>query len=58
MGDFTNQKKRPLRGGKTNFLVFFLLNRGIRNEKSNTLRFWLPLDFLSKGQTPHPPNRE
>ena len=27
MGDFTDQKQSPLRGGKTNFLDFFLYRR-------------------------------
>ena len=41
MGDFTDQKGSPLRGGKSNFFDFFNI-RAI-------FRYGLPLVFFSKG---------
>ena len=53
MGDFTDQSKRPLKGGNTKLLFF--LHSVIRDkswEKSITFRYGLPLDFFSKGRKP------
>ena len=46
MGDFTDQKGSPLRGGKSNFFDFF----NIRASATTTIfRYGLPLVFFSKG---------
>ena len=48
MGDFTDQKESPLRGGKVNFRFYFFIGASVTKswEKSRIFRYGLHSDFF------------